>query len=1193
MPIDDPSKRDTLSQTRYLDKKIDKLQPNDPRVAHKTAVLNGYTYGYLHALPASTKRGTIVLIHGFPDLSFGWRYQIPYLSSLGFEVIAPDCLGYGRSDSPPTSKITAYTYRRIADDIEALCSQLGVSSIILGGHDWGGAIVYRVSQFKRHLVKAVFAICTPYEMPRTQYTPLRQLVAKQIPNFAYQLHFVSGEIEEHVQSEREIRAFLNSLYGARAVNADGSRGESAFDANGRVNLDLLPRMGKSKLLSDEEMDYYVKEYARHGINGPLNWYRSREAMFLDDLDFFFDGPKTEGQKYKDKVIGIEQPCLYIFATRDMALQDWMSRQMAARIPRLTRRDVEASHWALWEKPGEVNRHIGEWLEKVSGEKIESDSCLLCDGDTAIKIIDYETEVINLLWSAREHRDLVSYSSSDDITRTSEMTETVSPANDPPAKAAKAYSCIRCFDRKVKCNRESPCSNCSKSGVECVFRVPPAPRRRNKRIKEDILKARISQYEEILKSKGIDIHKDGIKPEDLPEPTAPSHRTPTGEGSLMDVTRTEGSTMPQRAFVDSPKLIFDQGRMHFVENQLWTSMAEAFPRSSETVAESSDEDDADTILDDGIDYVLDTTPSSASVRDLHPLPEQVSTLWHIFLENVNPLSKVIHVPSLEPAITETSAHLDKLPRNLEALLFAIYSLAVLSLQPDECQAMLGESKTVLVGRYTTGTKRALSRAKFLGTSDLMVLQAFVLHLLCMRDMYDSKTMWTLSGVASRIAEGMGCHRDGTSLGLGPFETELRRRIWWQLIYLDFRSAELTGLGNSGNIGLWDCRVPSNINDADIWSGIQEAPEPQERGTEMTFCLTRYELGQYWKRKLLTKEPSGNFSSMWSNYRQNASIEEKEKSIEDLEQTLEHKFVRFCDPSIPVEFLAILVTRAATNGMRFMAHHPRRYTKDEDVPDSERKVLWSLASKLLEIQVLPHASKPMNRFRWHTDYHFQWQALIYIITELKREPLQEQADRGWQLLSEVFEYHPSIITQVKKRIHFAVGNLCLAAWAAREETWSQRPFSMPLHTLVFVHQLRKDREEKQARRAPTLHYEDNHSVLRNNVSESQADLSIVSAANHLTINEAQPEVTLPFGTFEMQGRQPVYEQQLQQSELPPQLQFQQQNLHQPQVFWWEDPTRENALSDREFEFNSIWQDLGSGASAMDWTQWDLLLKDDRPP
>ncbi|KAK5077946.1 hypothetical protein LTR64_003649 [Lithohypha guttulata] len=352
----------------------DKIRPfNDPRVSLKSAILNGYTYGYLHSLPpqGAPKRGTIILVHGFPDISFGWRYQIPLLTKLGLEVIAPDCLGYGRSDSPPTSNISAYTYKRIADDIEELCRQLGISTVMLGGHDWGGSIVYRVAQFKRHLVKAFFSICTPYEMPRPFYTPLKQLVAKQLPNFTYQLHFVSGELEQVIRSPAEIRAFLNCLYGARTITTDGTRGQTAWDATGRVALDLLPKMGKTKLLTDEEMDYYVNEYSRHGINGPLNWYRSREAMYLDDLDFFFDGPKTDAEKYKKKVIGVEQPCLFVSATRDQALQEWMSKSMEDRIPKLTRRTVETSHWVLWEKPEDVNRHIGEWMEKVLGEEGKS------------------------------------------------------------------------------------------------------------------------------------------------------------------------------------------------------------------------------------------------------------------------------------------------------------------------------------------------------------------------------------------------------------------------------------------------------------------------------------------------------------------------------------------------------------------------------------------------------------------------------------------------------------------------------------------------------------------------------------------------------------------------------------------------------------------------------------------------------
>src|SRR5690349_12465851 len=74
------------------------------------------------------------------------------------------------------------------------------------------------------------------------------------------------------------------------------------------------------------------------------------------------------------------------------------------------------------------------------------------------------------------------------------------------KPAKSFSCIRCFERKVKCDKQNPCSNCIRSKTECVFRIPTAPRRRKKRPQEEILLARLQHCEDLLRSKGIDIHE---------------------------------------------------------------------------------------------------------------------------------------------------------------------------------------------------------------------------------------------------------------------------------------------------------------------------------------------------------------------------------------------------------------------------------------------------------------------------------------------------------------------------------------------------------------------------------------------------------------------------------------------------------------------------------------------------------------
>ncbi|KIV80109.1 hypothetical protein PV11_07631 [Exophiala sideris] len=342
---------------------VDKIRPhNDPRISYRSAHLNGHTYGYIFspASPSTPKRGTIFLIHGFPDISMGWRYQIPFLTSLGLDVVALDCMGYGRTDSP-LHTLQAYTYKRISDDIATLASQLSLARIILGGHDWGGAIVYRVAQYHPHLITALFSICTPFQAPTPKYEPLGILVQSRLPNFAYQQHFASGEIEATVSSKSEIRQFLDNLYGARTPE-----GQVAFTAETGVDLAAQPRVGKNRLLTDEEMDYYVDEYARHGLNGPLNWYRNREDNFMNEWrDFFDNGKKSAEQAKRDTTI--HQPVLFVLATKDQALKPFMAAKMGERIPNLTRKEVDAGHWALWQRPEECNQLIGEWLhEKVFG-----------------------------------------------------------------------------------------------------------------------------------------------------------------------------------------------------------------------------------------------------------------------------------------------------------------------------------------------------------------------------------------------------------------------------------------------------------------------------------------------------------------------------------------------------------------------------------------------------------------------------------------------------------------------------------------------------------------------------------------------------------------------------------------------------------------------------------------------------------
>ncbi|KAG9240640.1 epoxide hydrolase [Calycina marina] len=326
------------------DPRIDKISPNDSRVQQRTAVLNGITYSYLLAEPSGTPSNTIFLIHGFPDLSLGWRYQIPVLTSLGLRVIALDMMGYSGTDAP--DEIKYYTYKRAADDVATLAKRLGLSSIILGGHDWGGAIVYRIAMYYPKLISAFFSICTPFQPPKTKYVP-----ASSMPNFKYQLQFGGPDLEREISGEEKIKQFLNAMYGGR-----GPKGEPAFHVSHGAYMQNLPILCHTILLSKPELDYYTKRYAIHGMHGPTNWYRNGELNFEDEKQF-------AQAKFK-----FEMPVLFVGGTRDAALPPALSSGMEKWFRSLTRGEVDASHWALWEKPADVNQYLVEWLGGLGGLK---------------------------------------------------------------------------------------------------------------------------------------------------------------------------------------------------------------------------------------------------------------------------------------------------------------------------------------------------------------------------------------------------------------------------------------------------------------------------------------------------------------------------------------------------------------------------------------------------------------------------------------------------------------------------------------------------------------------------------------------------------------------------------------------------------------------------------------------------------
>ncbi|KAJ9131165.1 Bifunctional epoxide hydrolase 2-like protein 5 [Pleurostoma richardsiae] len=327
----------------------DKLKPNDPRVQSLKASVRGKTYHYLLGKPADgVPIGTVLLVHGFPDFSFGWRYQVPMFLSMNLQVVVPDMIGYAGTDAP--EDLTAYSLKSVSDDMAELVGQICPGEqIILGGHDWGGFFVWRMVHWHPDLVRAVFSVCTPYRPPAKEYID-GETMTKRLPNFRYQLQFAGPDVEREIKGRERTEQFLRGIYGGR-----GPAGELVMSTAKGILFENLDKLGPSPLVNDEELKFYVDAFAPRGLRGPLNWYRTREINYQEEQALFGEDGKASK---------VNAPSLLILAENDKALPPAMANGMEKFFDDLTKKQVDAHHWALWEAAEEVNAIIREFLGKV-------------------------------------------------------------------------------------------------------------------------------------------------------------------------------------------------------------------------------------------------------------------------------------------------------------------------------------------------------------------------------------------------------------------------------------------------------------------------------------------------------------------------------------------------------------------------------------------------------------------------------------------------------------------------------------------------------------------------------------------------------------------------------------------------------------------------------------------------------------
>ena len=475
------------------------------------------------------------------------------------------------------------------------------------------------------------------------------------------------------------------------------------------------------------------------------------------------------------------------------------------------------------------------------------------------------------------------------------------------------SCVTCRRRKVRCDKKNPCSNCIKQHIECIFPGPGRAPRKPRKPPDSELLLRLRRLEGVVKSLGAQVEEDGS----VTQPPQPQQiQPPQRSMSLVQDQLSQYSSgespeppdgQPKRTSIDKHlgRLVINEGRSRYVSNAFWTSMGDEIAEMRDILDNPSSEDEEDLL--DSPDqsggatseysnsahqgFIFGYSSTMVNLKKLHPSPTQVFILWEVFKENVDPMVRILHRPTARNIIMKASSGTETLSKAAEALLFALYFSAVVSLDPAQCITLLGDTKETLINRYRFATEQALARANFMNSSSLMLLQAFVFFLVCVRYQDDTRLVWALSGLAIHLAQALGVHRDGTNFGLSPFETEMRRRLWWHISILDARSAEDHGTDPSFSNAFYDTQLPMNINDDEISPEMKDWPRPHQGCTEMSFCLVRFELNIVSRR--LNFRPTAAAGEEGLEH----SIELKEKIIDEAHRRLEEKYLQYCDSNVP--------------------------------------------------------------------------------------------------------------------------------------------------------------------------------------------------------------------------------------------------------------------------------------------------------
>ena len=265
----------------------------------------------------------VVLLHGFPDFWYSWRFQIPALAGAGFRVIAPDMRGYNLSSRP--QDVSSYATGKLAADVRDLIAERGAERAFLAGHDWGAAVAWIAAMRHPEAIGRLAILNVPH--PRRMLEALRR-PGRQLLRSWYMFFFQLPWLPEQLVQANDWRALRQPFTDARAA---------AF--------------------TPADIDRYREAWSQPGAPAAmLNYYRASMR-------------RPPGGATGRSLPPVQAPTLVIWGERDRHLGAELAEPARADVPRLERvvRLPDASHWVQHDEPERVSELLIDFFRAAERE----------------------------------------------------------------------------------------------------------------------------------------------------------------------------------------------------------------------------------------------------------------------------------------------------------------------------------------------------------------------------------------------------------------------------------------------------------------------------------------------------------------------------------------------------------------------------------------------------------------------------------------------------------------------------------------------------------------------------------------------------------------------------------------------------------------------------------------------------------